>query len=146
MAESQKKVSSLTVELATKNNIEDGDSNQNIKCPCCDMRARNMGTLEAHVKIMHAKVQLKCKICNNLFDKVETLKLHLVQEHNDEIDCFKCVSVFRKEAEVFSHSNNSFGIIPLNICDKCEKCCEQISTKEAQTELSGQEEQITSSL
>ena len=124
MAESQKKVSSLTIELATKNSIEDGDSNQ----------------------IMYAKVQLKCKICNNLFDKVETLKLHLVQEHNDEIDCFKCVSVFRKEAEVFSHSNNSFGIIPLNICDKCEKCCEQISTKEAQTELSGQEEQITSSL
>ena len=121
MAECQKKVSSLTVELATKNSNEDDDSNQNIKCPCCDMRARNMGTLEAHVKIMHAKVQIKCKICNNLFDKEDNLKLHLVQEHKDEIDCIKCMSVFRKEAEVYSHSNNCSSIISLNICHKCEK-------------------------
>ena len=73
------------------------------------------------MRVMHAQVQKKCNLCSKLFDSDDGIKAHLIKEHHDKIDCYKCLAAFRKEIEVFSHSNNCSEVIPLNIGDKCER-------------------------
>ena len=127
LAESNEKIVTLTTELATKNSMErineDDDGDQQIKCDKCDFNSRNSALFDAHLKFKHGPTNRHvCTACDMICKNNDDLELHLVKEHQDEVDCLKCNAVFRKEADVYAHSNTSCGeIIPLNTCNKCNK-------------------------
>ena len=127
LAESNAKIVTLSTELATKNSIdeinEDNVRTQPFKCDKCDFDSMNSVMIDAHLKFKHGPSNRHvCTACDMICSTNDELELHLVEEHEDDIDCLKCNAVFRKEADVYAHSNTSCGeIIPLNICNKCEK-------------------------
>ena len=120
LAESNAKIVTLSTELATKNSIEEiSDDNvgtQQFKCDNCDFNSCNSILIDAHLKFKHgSKNRHVCTACDMICSTNDELELHLVEEHEEEIDCFKCNAVFRIEADVYAHSNTScLEIIPLN--------------------------------
>ena len=127
LEESNSKVATLTAELATKSSMEevsnDEDRHEQRKCDHCDFNSRNEALFEAHMKFRHRPTtQNVCNACDMICSTNDELELHLVEEHEDEIDCVKCNAVFKKEADVYNRSNSACSeIIPLNTCNKCER-------------------------
>ena len=127
LTESNAKIATLSTELATKNSIEeiseDNVGTQQFKYDNCDFNSSNSILIDAYLKFKHGSTNCHvCTACDMICSTNVELELHLVKEHEEEIDCFKCNAVFRKEADVYTHSNTSCGeIIPLNTCNKCDK-------------------------
>ena len=121
----------MTAEMATSpgaaeiDGILNGDENLKIKCPTCGWEARNSAILEAHVAQEHEHevpvCEQRCNACNKRFTTNDELEVHLTAEHEDEADCSECNAFFKKESDVYQHSNVCHGIIELNTCEKCEK-------------------------
>ena len=95
------------------------DSNLQIKCEKCSFIARNEAIMEKHQEMYHTNV--KCKACSQVFRSNDDMEIHLVQKHSDEADCKKCNSFFKTERDVMNHANNCYEVLPLNICNKCER-------------------------
>ena len=77
---------------------EDNDGNQQIKCDMCDFNSRNIALFDAHLKFKHGPINWHvCNACDMIYSTNDDLELHLVDEHQDEIDCLKCNTVFRKK-------------------------------------------------
>ena len=127
LKESTAKVAILSTKLATANSMaeisEEDDGDQKIKCKQCDFNSRNTALFDAHMKLKHGpSPQHICNACELICLTNDELELHLVEDHQDEIDCQQCNAVFKKEADVYAHSNSSCSeIIALNICEKCER-------------------------
>ena len=127
LEKSNRKVTTLTEELATKNNMaevtEDEDRNEHLKCDKCDFNSRNKVLFDAHITFKHGPTSINvCNACNLICSTNDELELHFVEEHQDEVNCLKCNAVFKMEQDVYDHSNSSCSeIIPLNTCDKCER-------------------------
>ena len=132
LAQSRKKVSTLTAQLNTSASISEvvetlnsDDEDLKIKCDTCGWEARNSAIMEAHMNIKHnkeaASVEHICNACNKKFTGNDELEVHMTVEHEDEADCSKCNAFFKKEADVYKHAGECDEIIPLNTCDKCER-------------------------
>ena len=126
LAESQRKVTTLTVEKTTRvsmaESAEEGDINHHIKCNHCELVFRNQAVLEEHIKINHlTTVSQRCNACNKVFNDNNDLEIHMVDQHSEEADCSLCNAFFKKEEDVMMHSNNCSEVIGLNTCNKCEK-------------------------
>ena len=123
LAKQLKKVSALRSEQDTQESLaEVNDSNHKIKCNDCNLTFRNSELLRVHVEMEHntktTTSEYIRQACSQKFKNKEDLELHLVEEHEDEADCGKCNAFFRKESEVFEHSNKFSGIIQINVCER----------------------------
>ena len=126
LAESQRKVTTLTVEKTTRvsmaESAEEGDRNHHIKCNHCELVFRNQAVIKEHIKINHlTTVSQRCNACNKVFNDNNDLEIHMVDQHSEEADCSLCNAFFKKEEDVMMHSNNCSEVIGLNTCNKCEK-------------------------
>ena len=132
LAQSRKKVSTLTAQLNTSASMSEvvetlnsDDEDLKIKCDTCGWEARNSAILESHVKLNHKKeaeiVEQICNACDKKFPGNDELEVHMTSEHEDEADCSKCNAFFKKEADVFKHAGECDEILPLNTCEKCER-------------------------
>ena len=104
--------------------VEPDDGDEQIKCNKCDFNARNVALYESHMKFKHGpKNGHVCNACSKKCSTNEELELHLVDKHQDEIDCHKCNAVFKKEADVYQHASDCSEIIPFNTCTKTSRRC-----------------------
>ena len=126
MSECQKKVTTCTAETATRLTRDEltgrGDENHKIKCNHYEFNARNKHIFEEHIKIKHGRAEdgPRCNACKQVFNNNDNLKVNLVEQHTEEVDCSRCNAIFVKESDVYMHSNNCSGIISPNTCNKCE--------------------------
>ena len=45
----------------------------------------------------------------------------MAEKHTGDIDCGKCKAVFKKEQDVFDHSNDCSEVLQMNICEFCRQ-------------------------
>ena len=126
LAIAQRKVTTLAVERTTEESLsaaaEDGGGNEQVKCTTCDFSSRNKVLFDSHMQIQHGpKTRHVCNACNKKCSTNDELELHLVEKHQDEIDCLKCNAVFKTEDDVYQHTADCNELIPYNTCDKCKK-------------------------
>ena len=123
LADQLKKVSALNTELETHKNLEEVyDSNQNSKCKHCGLTFRNSEIVDKHVEMEHTSaVEPRCQACNQKFRSNDDLELYMVEEHEDEADCMKCNVFFKSQNDYYNHASNCSEVIPINLCDQCEK-------------------------
>ena len=72
LAECQKRISIMTVELATKENIAEisngQDKDHQIKCTECDFNGRNSALMESHITLQHKQsTEHKCILCSSIY-------------------------------------------------------------------------------
>ena len=121
LAETQRKVTTLTAETTTRAGIseaeDENDRNDKIKCSQCQLLFRNKTLLEEHIKIHHMSVVVseRCNACNKEFTDNDELEIHMAEQHTDEADCARCNAFFKSEEDVMRHANNA------NMCNKCDR-------------------------
>ena len=125
LADASKKVLAQASVINTQTSIGeviDNDGDMQIKCATCDFNARSRGMLEVHMKAEHSTViEFKCKVCSKICPNQDNLEVHMAEKHTGEIDCKKCMAVFRKEQDVYDHSNVCNEILQINQCTFCNK-------------------------
>ena len=102
--------------------MTDIDGDQQIKCALCDFNARSPGMLEVHKEAEHKNVcNIKYRICSQVCPNQDEMEIHMAEKHTGDIDCGKCKAVFKKEQDVFDHSNDCSEVLQMNICEFCRQ-------------------------
>lgn len=94
------------------------------KCALCDGAFYTVAELKEHNE-QHVKDKSPvCTTCGKAFEKLSSLKLHVIHAHRKPFQCRYCGSWHRRRLQLLRHLSDHTGILPF----KCLSCNAKFSS------------------